>query len=169
VRQKRDRTEDKPRPARGAKRARTEDDAGAEAAVEAAAPAPAAAPAAVPAHVLPSRTLLVQGLPTNLTSETLDALLKKLFGQFACVRRRARALPRGETTTHLPSRRPLPDTTHTPAVSPPFSGLNSVRSVPQRGLAFVEFTSELAAAPALQNLNNFRLSDEASLSVSFAR
>jgi hypothetical protein len=60
----------------------------------------------------------------------------------------------------------------TPTPAPPpllTSGLNGVRSVPQRGLAFIEFTSELAAAPALQNLNNFRLSDEASLSVSFAR
>jgi hypothetical protein len=84
VRPKRQRDEEKKSAPRGAKRARTNDDEGAAPAVEGAS-APVAAPAAVPAHVLPSRTLLVQGLPTNLTSETLDSLLKKLFGQFACV------------------------------------------------------------------------------------
>jgi RNA recognition motif-containing protein len=83
---------------------------------------------------MPSRTLLVQGLPTGSTAEALSATLRSLFGQYA--------------------------------------GLAEVRPVAQRGLAFIDFSSEAAAAPALQGLHNFRLSSEAGggvLAVSFAR
>jgi len=80
---------------------------------------------------VPSRTLLVQGLPTTIGPEALTELLRKLFGQFA--------------------------------------GLGEVRTVPQRGLAFIEFASELAAIPALQNLHNFKLSADHQITVSFAK
>ena len=80
---------------------------------------------------LPSRTLLVQGLPSGHTAETLSAMLKGLFGQYA--------------------------------------GLTEVRTVPQRGLAFVEFSSEAAASPALQGLHNFKLSATESITVTYAR
>ena len=80
---------------------------------------------------LPSKTLLVQGLPTTLTGEALTDMLKSLFGQYA--------------------------------------GLVDVKAVAQRGLAFVEFTHESAAAPPLQGLQNFKLDAETTLQVSYAR
>lgn len=90
---------------------------------------PAAAPAApaVPHVTLPSRVLLVQGLPAGTTGEAI----RGLFGQYA--------------------------------------GLTDVRPVVERGLAFVEFDSEAAAAPALHGLNNFRLAPDAVLSVTYTR
>ncbi len=126
----------KARSAPGAKRARKEA-GGAEAGADAAAgggPSPPgffAAPPAMPLLMVPSRTLLVQGLPTTLTAGALSDVLKSLFGQFA--------------------------------------GLQEVRPVAQRGLAFVEFATEAAAAPALQGLHNFKLDAQSTLVVSYAR
>ncbi len=75
----------KPRAAPGAKRARKEEAGGAGAA--AAPPPPGAAffapPPALPLLMLPSRTLLVQGLPTTLAAAALSDVLRSLFGQFA--------------------------------------------------------------------------------------
>jgi len=88
-------------------------------------------PPSLPKNNLPSKTLLVQGLPTTLTGESLTDMLKSLFGQYA--------------------------------------GLVDVKVVAQRGLAFVEFTNESAAAPALQGLQNFKLDATNTLLVSYAR
>jgi hypothetical protein len=123
----------KAKSAPGAKRARKED-GGAEAGGGGgggAAPGAFPAPPAMPLLMVPSRTLLVQGLPTTLTAAALSDLLRSLFGQFA--------------------------------------GMNEVRPVAQRGLAFIEFASEAAAAPALQGLHNFKLDAQTTLVVSYAR
>lgn len=50
-----------------------------------------------------------------------------------------------------------------------FPGLTDLRTVPERGLAFVEYASETAAIPALSALNGFRMTDTAALSVAFAK
>ncbi len=137
--------------AKGAKRARTgeapEEAAAAEAAAAAAAaaagagggmqhpfhaaPPPMPQQPALPLLALPSKTLLVQGLPTSLAPEALTEMLRALFGQYA--------------------------------------GLAEVRVVAQRGLAFVEYQSEAAAAPALQGLMNFKLDATTSLTVTYAK
>jgi len=75
--------------------------------------------------------LLVQGLPTDMTEDTLKNLLQSLFGQF--------------------------------------NGLVDIRSIPIRGLAFIEFTNEAAAIPALQALHNFKLSPTQILSITYAK
>jgi U2 small nuclear ribonucleoprotein B'' len=108
---------------------RDDDDLRAPAAKQARTVGPAAAPAmpAVPVVTLPSRVLLVQGIPQGITADAI----KGVFGQFA--------------------------------------GLVGVRPVLERGIAFVDYDSEASATPALQGLNNFRISPEAVLSVSYAR
>ncbi len=92
--------------------------------------APPPAPS-LPSLSIPSKTLLVQGLPTTLAAEALTEMLRTLFGQYA--------------------------------------GLAEVRVVAQRGLAFVEYASEAAAAPALQGLMNFKLDAATTLVVSYAK
>ena len=127
---------------KGAKRARTGEGAGEAGSASAASASAAAAAAAagggfppaapaLPVLSLPSKTLLVQGLPTTLTEEALKGMVRELFGQYA--------------------------------------GLVEVRPVAQRGLAFVEYSSEAAAAPALQGLTNFRVDASTTLTVIYAK
>ena len=91
----------------------------------------AAPPPALPNISVPSKTLLVQGLPTNLSADALTDMLKTLFAQYA--------------------------------------GMVAVRVVAQRGLAFIEYVNEAAAAPALQGLMNFKLDATSVLVVSYAK
>ena len=130
---------------KGSKRARTGEAPGDGAAAAAAAAAAGGASAAyggagsgaplmppsLPTLALPSKTLLVQGLPTTLAAEALTEMLRALFGQYA--------------------------------------GLAEVRVVALRGLAFIEYHSEAAAAPALQGLMNFKLDAATTLTVSYAK
>ncbi len=129
---------------RGSKRARTSEAPGDGAAAVAAAAAGGAGaahggagsgaplmPPSLPTLALPSKTLLVQGLPTTLAAEALTEMLRALFGQYA--------------------------------------GLAEVRVVALRGLAFIEYHSEAAAAPALQGLMNFKLDAATTLTVSYAK
>lgn len=51
-----------------------------------------------------------------------------------------------------------------------YSGFKEVRMVPgKKGIAFVEFTDEMQAGVALQGLNNFKISPEATMQLSFAK
>jgi RNA recognition motif-containing protein len=49
-----------------------------------------------------------------------------------------------------------------------FHGLADIRVVAERGLAFVEFTNESAATPALQALHNYKVSSGQQLEVRYA-
>lgn len=87
-------------------------------------PAPAAA-------VVPNKILLVRGLPSDLSANALDLMLRSLFGSY--------------------------------------SGLVEIRPIPSRGLAFVEFSTEAFSIPALQGLHNFKVDDNCTLDVTFAK
>lgn len=50
-----------------------------------------------------------------------------------------------------------------------FNGLVDIRSIPIRGLAFVEFNNEASAIPALQALHNFKLSSTHTLQITYAK
>lgn len=50
-----------------------------------------------------------------------------------------------------------------------FAGLKEVRMIADRGMAFVEYDTEAAATPALQGLNNFRVSASCVLAVNYAK
>lgn len=51
-----------------------------------------------------------------------------------------------------------------------YPGYSEVRMVPARpGIAFVEFENDMQAATALQGLQGFKLSDENSMKVTFAK
>jgi RNA recognition motif-containing protein len=49
-----------------------------------------------------------------------------------------------------------------------FHGLSDIRVVAERGLAFIEFTNESAATPALQALHNYKVSTGQQLDVKYA-
>lgn len=50
-----------------------------------------------------------------------------------------------------------------------YPGFTDLRPVAGRGMAFVEFTTSVAATPALQGLHNYKLSDTQYMSLSYAK
>jgi len=50
-----------------------------------------------------------------------------------------------------------------------YPGFTDLRPVAGRGMAFVEFTTAVAATPALQGLHNYKLSDTQYMSLSYAK
>ena len=50
-----------------------------------------------------------------------------------------------------------------------YPGFQEVRLVPGRGMAFVEFDTETSATPALQGLHNYKLTESAYMSLSYAK
>jgi U2 small nuclear ribonucleoprotein B'' len=50
-----------------------------------------------------------------------------------------------------------------------YAGLKDIRLIPERGLAFIEYETEGMALPALQGLNNFRMTATHVMNVTFAK
>ena len=50
-----------------------------------------------------------------------------------------------------------------------YPGFTDLRPVAGRGMAFVEFSTSVAATPALQGLHNYKLSDTQYMSLSYAK
>lgn len=49
-----------------------------------------------------------------------------------------------------------------------YAGLADIRFIPERGLAFIEFSTIAAAQPALAGLHNFRLSETHQIKLTYA-
>ena len=66
----------------------------------------------------------------------------------------------------------LPDSVQKSDLEPLFSsypGFKEVRLVPGRGVAFVEFETDVTATPALQGLSNYNLGDNVFMALTYAK
>ena len=56
-----------------------------------------------------------------------------------------------------------------PPLSNRYDGLKDVRMVPGKGVAFVEFENEIQSGHAMEGLQNFKITPDYPLAVSFAK
>lgn len=80
--------------------------------------------------------------------------------------------PENAVPTHVLLASNLPESVPTETITALFAqypGFTELRPVPGRGMAFVEYESEVAATPALQGLHNHKLDEAHYMAVTYAK